>query len=106
MAFVVGGNVTRTITLVVFLASLMLLVRSYRRITGVWIDGFSAGRASRWAFAMGAVILTGWLLAFVIHASAGLVWPVVALGVAEALAVVYLGHRFDVALRDQLRAGA
>ena len=41
--------------IVVFFAGLALLVSAYRRKTGIWLSGFQAGGATKWAYLMGVV---------------------------------------------------
>ena len=103
VAIILGNQITRFIALAIFLLGVAALVGAYRKLTGVWISGFSAGKASQWAYSLvGLLILCG-VGAFLLH-DAGLDWPT---WVAAALAftgVIVLGRKFDVALRDQLRA--
>jgi hypothetical protein len=100
-----GNAAVRTIAVVLFVAACAALVRAYRRLTGVWVSGFEAGPASRWAKALGAVaglVLTaGWGLAY----WADLTWPAWCLAAVAFIAVQVLGRQFDRALRAQLRAG-
>lgn len=76
VAITLGGLVGILIALPVFVGGVVLLVSNYKKRTGVWISGFSAGRASRWAFGLAAVLVAVVLAAFVLHALRGLVWPV------------------------------
>ena len=103
VALVLGSPNVRLLAVVVFLVGLFGLMRAYKRLTGVWISGFDAGRASRWAYAMGAAVAVAIGLAFWGHAVFDAAWPVIAAGVLAAVSVVVLGHRFDTALREQLR---
>ena len=98
-----GSPNLRLLAVVVFLVGLFGLMRAYKRQTGVWISGFDAGRASRWAYAMGAAVAVAIGLAFWGHAVFDAAWPVIAAGVLAAVSVVVLGRRFDAALREQLR---
>jgi hypothetical protein len=80
-----------------------LLMMIYRRMTGLWISGHSAGQASAWAFALsGAVVVAAGIGgAFAIGLGW---WPVpLALGVLLIPVTVVLGRRFDTALRAGLR---
>ena len=106
VVFSLGTMLIQAVGLVLFLAGLALLVRAYRRLTGVWISGFDAGRASRWAYAIGGV--TGLLLlaSWIVVRTTSLVWPTWGLAALLCVGVVILGRRFDLALRAQLRAGA
>ncbi|GAB7046116.1 hypothetical protein [Catenuloplanes indicus] len=108
--FIVGygfGNVVvRLATAVLFVLVCLGLMRAYKRLTGVWISGFDAGRASRWAKTTGAIVGVTGITAWAIGAYTDLDWLIwCAAAVAFAVTVV-LGRRYDVALRAQLRAGA
>lgn len=106
VAFSFGGTLVRLAGLAVLLAGIAVLVRAYTRLTGVWISGYDAGPASRWAYAMGAVTAVCFVISFLVARTTSLVWPTWCLAAVVLLGVVVLGHRFDAALRAQLRAGA
>jgi hypothetical protein len=101
-----GGTAVRFAAVALFLAGCGVLVTVYRRRTGVWISGFDAGRASRWAKALGALagvaLAASWSIAY----WTDLTWPVWCLAAVAFAGAVLLGRRFDTALREQLRAGA
>ena len=101
-----GGTLFRAITVVVFVLACFALMQAYRRLTGVWISGFEAGRASRWAQALSALAVVtlgaGWGIAYV----SDLAWPVWVLAAVAFIGTIVLGRQFDIALRAQLRAGA
>ncbi len=101
-----GGTIVRIVAVVLFMAGTWFLVRTYARVAGVWISGFEAGRASRWAYTMGGVMAAGLLASLVIAETTSLVWPTWCIAALLFLAVVLLGRRFDVALRAELRSGA
>ena len=105
VAFSLGDTLVRSIALLVFLAGVTGLVRAYRRLTGVWLAGHEAGRASRWAYAMGATIGVLMVVSLVIAWTTSLTWPTWVIAAVVGVAMVVLGRRFDVALRAQLRAG-
>ena len=97
----------RLATSALLLASSVVLMRTYRRLTGVWVSGFDAdGNARRYAIALGAIIGTttfgGWAAAY----WADQAWPAYCLAALACAAGVVLGRRFDTALREQLRADA
>jgi hypothetical protein len=106
VAFAFGSTIVRAATLVLFLAGCALLARAYRRLTGVWVSGFDAGPARRWAYALGgtiaALMLGGWLIAWLTD----LVWPVWLAAAVLWVATVLLGRRFDAVLRADLRGSA
>jgi len=91
------------VAILVFLVGLPMLVSAYKRQTGVWIWGFSAGRASIWSVLMGLLLLLAFLGMTYLHEDAGLVWPVWVIGALIVPMVVVVGHRFDKAVRNQLR---
>jgi hypothetical protein len=82
------------------------LMEIYRRVTGVWISGYGAGRASRWAIALGTLMVAAMAASYSIVSWTELTWPVWCLAAVVLVATVVLGRRFDTALRAQLRAGA
>lgn len=101
-----GPTGVKMLVALLFMGACLALATVYRRLTGVWVSGFDAGRASRWAYALGAlvgvVVAAGWAIA---HWS-GLAWPAYCLAAVAFAGTVVLGRRFDTALRAQLRAGA
>jgi hypothetical protein len=82
------------------------LVTVYRRMTAVWVTGYNAGRASSWAFALGAIAGLAYVIS--IAAAIGLGWwqVSVAMAVIVVPVTIVLGRRFDDALRGQLREGS
>ncbi|HEX8628736.1 MAG TPA: hypothetical protein VF755_11250 [Catenuloplanes sp.] len=101
-----GGTTVKTAGGVLFIAGCCALVSIYRRLTGVWVSGFDAGRASRWATAMGALVGTVLAGAWALDYFTELTWPIWYLAAVAFVGAVVLGRRFDTALRAQLRAGA
>ena len=89
--------------IVVFFAGLALLVSAYRRKTGIWLSGFEAGGATRWAYLMGVAgglcIAAAVLLSFT-DVSDGWVWAVAAV---LGAAIVPIGRTYDRELRAELR---
>ena len=106
VALSLGDTVVKVVALPVFLGGLGLLVHAYRRLTGVWISGFEAGPAGRWAYAMGGAIAVAMVGSLAISWTTSLAWPTWVLAGLLFAAVIVVGRRFDVALRAQLRAGA
>lgn len=87
------------VALPIFFAGVFALVSVYKKITGLWISGFNAGRASWWAAAMGAV------LAILFGLACAQVWSVWAAATTAFIAVNVFGLLFDRTLRASLRAG-
>ena len=103
-AYVAGSTPVRLLALAVLLAGTLLLVRAYRSATGVWVSGWRAGAATRWARALGVVLAVCLLGGLALYR--GLDWrpaPVVA-GLVVLVATVALGRRFDETLRADLRS--
>ncbi|RSM58373.1 hypothetical protein DMB66_29310 [Actinoplanes sp. ATCC 53533] len=100
-----GDTTARLITSLLFAGGCLALASAYRRLTGVWISGFEAGPASRWAVALGvllgALVAAGWAITY----WTGLSWPAWCLAAVAFAAGNVLGRKFDTALRAQLRAG-
>src|SRR5689334_5374879 len=88
-------------TTIFLVNSSLALARTYRRMTGVWVSGTNAGRASRWAYALGAVFA----LALGLSALASLkfdLWPVsIAIAIAQIPVTVLVGRHFDTVYRRQ-----
>ena len=88
------------IAIPLFFAGIITLVTIYKKITGLWISAFRAGRASWWAAAMGIVVM-----ALYAGQTAG-IWPVWVTAVVAFLAVNVFGLLFDRTLRASLRDGS
>lgn len=97
---VTSGSIVATLIAVpIFLGGLFALMASYKKITGVWISGFKAGRASWWAAAMGGVVVILFGFAY------AQIWPTWVAAAATFIAVNVFGLLFDKTLRASLRAG-
>ncbi|MBI1686172.1 hypothetical protein [Caulobacter hibisci] len=89
----------------VFLVGLMLLVGVYKRHTGLWINGYRAGR-TRWvavglAVAAGlSLLLSAWLVR-----DQGLVAAPFVIGAVVAVVVTIGGFVWEAAFRRDLRDG-
>ena len=83
----------------IFFAGVFALVTVYKKITGLWISGFGAGRASWWAAALSATLVVLFGLAY------AQVWSVWIAATAAFIAVNVFGLLFDRTLRTSLRAG-
>lgn len=104
VAYSLGSTPVRVIDMVVYLAGILALKEAYQRITGVWISGFRAGRASIWAAALGVTMGLSFLAAMILAGTTDRVPPVVGVGVVLLVATVVIGRRFDEAVRQQLRS--
>lgn len=85
------------------LSGVAALVYAYRRTTGVWIWGFSAGHASRWAYALSAITLICMGGAITIRGTTSLIWPIWCLAGIVLIGVIVIGRKFDTELRSQLQ---
>lgn len=103
-AITLCGVVGTVIALPIFIGGLAVLVGSYKKLTGVWISGFAAGRASWWTLILVFVILAAALAAYVLHAVSGVVWPVWVAAAVTFVAVNVFGRLFDTTLGASLRA--
>ncbi|MDG4827329.1 hypothetical protein O7635_36260 [Asanoa sp. WMMD1127] len=99
-----GNSGVKIASGLLFAAAVVALGNLYRRRTGVWVSGFQAGRASRWAIALGVLIGAVVLTAWAIGSYTRLDWPVWVLAAVGFVGTVLIGRRFDSALRAQLRA--
>ncbi len=100
-----GGPLLDLLFLAVLFAGLYLLVRAYRRTTGVWIDGLQSGPARRWSYAMGGSVFVVALAAVIVPRLTDTVWPMYVLAGLLVPVTVVLGGRFDAAVRRELREG-
>ncbi|MEW9528287.1 hypothetical protein [Microbispora sp. NPDC049125] len=105
LALGLGDTVVKIAGVVLFAAGSAALGSAYRRLTGVWVSGFQAGPAGRWAGALGGLAGLAAVASLAIGALTDLRWPVWCLALAGFAAGIVLGRRFDAALRAQLRAG-
>lgn len=81
-----------------------LLVRAYRRRTGLWISGYRAGR-TRWV-AIGLAVLFGLIMVGGVHLRReGLAWATLAGGAVAAVVVTIGGYAWEAAFRRDLRDG-
>jgi hypothetical protein len=96
----------RALALALFFVGVGVLVRAYRRLTGVWVSGYRRGPAGRVTAALVGAYLACLLAGAVLDYALGYAWGFVAAGAAIAVLTVVLGRRFDVALREELRSGS
>lgn len=90
---------------VLYLVGLGLLVRAYRRKTGMWIPGYRAGR-TRWvAFGLAALLAVIFLGAIVIHRRTGSEAIYFAGGAVLAVMVTIGGYVWEAAFRRDLGVG-
>lgn len=103
VAYAVDSTLVIVVALVLFCVGTGILAASYRQLTGLTVNGYRSGAASRWAYALAAVFVVAVCGAVVLRNVADSLLPAVALGIGVAGATVLLGCRFDAALRAQLR---
>jgi hypothetical protein len=106
VAISLGSTLVRVVAIVLFAVALGILADAYRRLSGVWISGLTAGSASRWAKALGVLSVAAMTTSSSIAYWTELTWPVWCLAAVVLVSTVVLGRRFDTALRTQLRADA
>ncbi|MBO9558224.1 MAG: hypothetical protein J7515_06505 [Caulobacter sp.] len=82
-----------------------LLFQAYRRRTGMWINGYRAGR-TRWV-AIGLAVLFGLIMVSSVHLlrERGLIWAPWAGGAIAAVVVTLGGYVWEAAFRRDLRDG-
>lgn len=89
----------------VFAAGLALLVRAYKRHTGMWINGYRAGR-TRWVAGGLAVLATlSMLIAVWLQRERGLTAAPLVFGALIAVIVTIGGFVWEAAFRADLRDG-
>lgn len=100
------GTAARLVVAIAALAAIAVLVRVYRRLTGVWIGPKQAGPRARrpwiWLVLIMVVCLLLALAAQVLPGS--MIWGAL-LAVVGWASMVVLGRRFDDGLRADIRAG-
>ena len=99
----IGGTVAIIAVTVVYFLGIGILMGAYRKKTGMWINGLTAGKASWWTLPLIVVMVGGMAGAYYFHAEKGLDWPAWVAGIVVLVAVNVFGRGFDVALRKQLR---
>ena len=89
----------------VFLAGLALLVRAYKRHTGLWINGYRAGR-TRWvAVGLATITTLCMLIAVWLERDRGLTTAPLIFGAIVAVLVTIAGFVWEAAFRADLRDG-
>lgn len=90
---------------VVFVAGLLLLVRAYKRHTGMWINGYRAGR-TRWvAIGLAALTTLSMLIAVWLQRERGLAVAPLVFGGLVAVIVTIGGFVWEAAFRSDVREG-
>ncbi|WP_425860370.1 hypothetical protein [Arthrobacter sp. TWP1-1] len=98
------GNIAVMISVtVVYFVGIGILVRAYKKKTGLWINGLTAGKASWWTVPLMVAMIASMGGAYYFHAEKGLDWPAWVAGAIVFVAVNIFGRLFDGALRTQLR---
>ena len=103
VTYTTGGTVAIIAVTVVYFLGLGVLMGAYKKKTGMWINGLTAGKASWWTLPLIVVMVGGLAGAYYFHAEKGLDWPAWVAGIVVFVAVNVFGRGFDVALRKQLR---
>ena len=86
----------------IFLAGLALLMRAYKRHTGMWIPGYRAGR-TRWVAVGGAALIGGLMIAAVwLRREEGVQGACLAAGVLTVGLVTAQGYLWEKAYRRDL----
>jgi hypothetical protein len=104
---VIGVGVPTSVLLglmVLYFGGIGVLAWAYRRLTGLWVNGFEAGpRSRRSAMRLGAAAIALSLVGAVFGIGLGLTWVPVCCGAALAVVTTVWGRRFDAILREELR---
>lgn len=88
-----------------YIAGLALLVRAYKRHTGLWISGYRAGR-TRWvALGLAALTTIGGVIAVWLLRERGLTSAPLVFGAIVAVIVTIGGVVWEAAFRADLRDG-
>lgn len=90
----------------VYIAGLVLLMRAYKRHTGLWINGYRAGR-TRWvAFGLAGLGMLGAVISIWLVRERGLTQAPFVFGAIVAVIVTIGGFVWEAAYRADLRDGA
>lgn len=106
VALSLGTTVAQLGSLLALIAGAGVLARVYSRMTGIWVTGFDAGRASRWAYAMVVLFGVCTVVSVVTARTTSLRWPTWCLAATVVAGCVLFGRRFDASLRAQLQGRA
>ncbi|PHY17981.1 hypothetical protein [Caulobacter sp. BP25] len=88
-----------------YIVGLVLLVRAYKRHTGLWISGYRAGR-TRWvALGLAALAMVGGLISIWLVRERGLTLAPLVFGGLTAVIVTIGGFVWEAAFRADLRDG-
>ena len=88
-----------------YIAGLALLMRAYKRHTGLWINGYRAGR-TRWvAIGLAALGMLGALISVWLLRERGLTQAPLVFGAIVAIIVTVGGFVWEAAYRADLRDG-
>lgn len=104
VAYTIGGTVIMVSVAVVYFLGLGILMGTYKKKTGLWVNGLRAGKASWWTLPLVVIMLGGMGVAYYFHAERGLDWPAWVAGLIVFVAVNIFGRLFDVALRNDVRS--
>lgn len=91
------------VSLLVYSLGLVWLMKTYRRITGLWTLSWAVIGGRRYLLGLVAVMLSCFAVAHAARAGSLPWWSALVAGAVSSLAVLWVGPRFDVALRQSLR---
>jgi hypothetical protein len=98
-------SAARLVYLAVFLVAIGLMIPAYRRKTGLWINGWRAGR-TRWVSAAWlALFLGGLVAAMLLEERQGVHGAYLVVGAATAIVTTAYGFVWEAAFRRDLRDG-
>jgi hypothetical protein len=97
-----AGPALASAYLAVFCAGLVLLVRAYRRHTGIWINGWRRGRTRFVALAVAVATSALMLGSVYLHYQPGLAWAPLAAAPVAAVLVTLAGFLWETAYRADL----
>jgi len=82
-----------------------ILVETYRRQAGIWVNVYRSGRAAWYALAVGGVIAAAMVVAMLDSDRWDGAWASAVGALVTFVAVIVLGRRADAVLREQMRGG-
>ena len=105
--FIAGAGSERfwVLTFAAYGVGLAWLVTAYRNLTGIWVSGWQVKGSRTWALVLFVVMLAGVITSLVVRRGQLDWWWALVAGAVAALTTLWVGPRFDRALRDSLRSG-
>lgn len=106
LLYAFGNVLALIIGIALYFAGIAALISSYRRMSGLHVNGMRSGKASLWAWWLVALFVAGTILGVVFARFADINWPAWLAAGFLFVAVILLGRSYDAARRAELREAA